>query len=216
MTSTVALSRDAASPLVSTRALLTAGVVAGPVFLGTVVVQALAHDDFHLRVHPLSSLALGDHGWVQVTNFLVSGVLLMAFALGLRRRLHPGQAGTWGPVLVAVNGLSLIVAGLFLADPINGYPAGAVEEVTAHGIVHAAAPAVGGLAGYATFLVFARRFAAQGRRRRAAVSVALLPADLVLAGVSMAVGDFRYMLVGLALTFAWMAFLAADLLGDDV
>jgi hypothetical protein len=216
MTSTTArtapLARDAAAPLVSTRALLAAGVVAGPLFLGTVLLQAAAHDDFHLRVHPLSSLALGDHGWVQVANFLVTGALLVAFAIGLRRRLNPGRGGTWVPALVAVNGLSLAVAGLFPADPINGYPAGAVEGTTLHGVVHAAAPTVGGLAGYATLVVLARRFAADGRRGWATASVALIPADLVLSAVAMAVGDFRVMLLGLALVMGWNTAVAVHLL----
>jgi hypothetical protein len=211
-TSTAPLARDVAGPVIGTRALLAAGVLAGPLFLGAVLAQAAAHEDFELRRHPLSSLALGDQGWVQTLNFVVSGVLLIAFAVALRRRLHPGRAGTWGPILVAVNGLSLIVAGLFAGDPINGYPAGAADEVTAHGIVHAAAPTVGGLAAYATYLVFARRFAALGRRGWAVASVAVIPADLVLSAVAMALGDFRLMLAALALGFAWTAAVAVDLM----
>jgi len=206
------LARDAASPLVGTRALLAAGVAAGPLFLGTVVAQAVAHDGFDLRRHPLSSLALGAQGWVQTANFVVCGLMFVAFAIGLRRSLHPGRGGTWAPILVAVNGLSLVVAGIFAADPINGYPAGAVEGTTLHGIVHAAAPAIGGLAGYATLFVLARRFAGLGRRGWAVASVAVLPADLVLSSVAMATGDFRYMLLGLGLGYAWTAAVALDLL----
>ena len=211
-TSTAPLARGAASPLVSTRALLAGGVVAGPLFLGTVLLQAAAHDDFDLRIHPLSSLALGAQGWVQTANFVVCGLMFVAFAVGLRRRLHPGRGGTWAPILVAVNGLSLVVAGLFAADPINGYPAGAVEGATLHGILHAAAPAVGGLAGYATLFVFARRFAGLGRRGWVVASVAVLPADLVLTAVAMAAGDFSWMLLGLGLGYAWTAAVALDLL----
>ena len=202
----------AASPRAGTRALLAAGVAAGPLFLGTVLLQAAAHDDFDLRRHPLSSLALGAQGWVQTANFVVCGLMFVALAIGLRRRLHPGRAGTWGPALVAVNGLSLVAAGIFAADPINGYPAGAVEGATLHGILHAAAPAVGGLAGYATLFVFARRFAGLGRRGWVVASVAVLPADLVLTAVAMAAGDFRWMLLGLGLGYAWTAAVALDLL----
>jgi hypothetical protein len=209
------LARDsAAGTAVATRTLLAAGAVAGPLFLGAVLAQAAAHDDFDPRRHPLSSLALGDAGWVQTATFLVTGLLLVAFAAGLRRRLRPGPGGTWAPVLVAVNGLSLVVAGLFAADPVNGYPVGAVEDTTVHGVIHAAAPAVGGLAAWATFLVLARRFAAQGRRRWAVLSVALVPADLALSAAGSAMGDFRLMLAALALGYAWTAAVALDLLAE--
>jgi hypothetical protein len=211
-TSPAPLARDAASPLVGTRALLIGGAVAGPAFLGTVLLQAAAHDDFDLRLHPLSSLALGEQGWVQTANFIVTGLVFVAFAVGLRRRLHPGRGGTWAPILVAVNGLSLVVAGLFAADPINGYPAGAVEGATAHGVIHSAGPAIGGLAGYATLLVLARRYAGLGRRGWAVASVAVLPADIALSAVAMAAGDFRYMLLALALGYAWTSAVALDLL----
>ena len=212
MTSTALHSRELAAPLVPTRALLLGGVVAGPLFLGTVVVQALAHDDFDARIHPLSSLSLGDHGWVQVVNFVVSGLLVLGFAVGLRRALRGTPAGRWGPILVGVNGASLVVAGLFLADPINGYPVGAVEGATVHGVVHAAAPAIGGLAGYAAYVVFARRFAKLGRRGWAVASVAIVPADIALSAVAMAAGDFRIMLVALALGMGWMAAVARHVL----
>ena len=211
-TSAVPLARDAASPLVGTRALLALGVVAGPLFLATVLAQAAAHDDFDLRVHPLSSLALGAQGWVQTASFVVTGLAFVAFAIGLRRRLHPGRGGTWAPILVAVNGLSLVVAGLFAGDPINGYPVGAAEGATLHGVIHSAGPAVGGLAGYATLFVLARRYAGLGRRGWAVASVAVLPADLVLTAVAMATGDFRYMVLGLGLGYAWTSAVALDLL----
>jgi hypothetical protein len=216
MAGTALLARDATATgsVVATRTLLAAGVVAGPVFLGAVLAQAAAHDDFDLRRHPLSSLALGDAGWVQTATFLVTGLLLVAYAAGLRRRLRPGLGGTWAPVLVAVNGLALVVAGLFAGDPVNGYPVGAAEETTVHGVIHAAAPTVGGLAGWATFLVLARRYAAQGRRRWALLSVALVPVDLVLSGAGAALGDFRLMLAALALSYAWLAAVALDLLRD--
>jgi hypothetical membrane protein len=34
---------------------------------------------------PISSLSLGEGGWMQITNFIVCGALLLGFAIGLRR-----------------------------------------------------------------------------------------------------------------------------------
>jgi len=40
---------------------------------------------------PVSSLALGDWGWTQSANFIVAGLLTLAFAVGLRLTLRPGK-----------------------------------------------------------------------------------------------------------------------------
>ena len=70
-----------------TRTLLGAGVIAGPLFVCTAAVQALTRDGFDLRRHPLSMLALGEYGWIQVINFIIAGVLSLIFAVGVARRL---------------------------------------------------------------------------------------------------------------------------------
>ena len=67
----------------TTRALVTAGVVAGPLFVAVGLVQVLTREGFDLTRHPLSLLSLGELGWVQIANFIVAGVLMLAFAGGL-------------------------------------------------------------------------------------------------------------------------------------
>jgi hypothetical protein len=71
--------------------------------------------------HPVSALALGQGGWMQLANFLVSGGLLAGFAVGVRRARH---ASVWSPRLIGAAGLGLIGAGVFACDPIGGYPPG--------------------------------------------------------------------------------------------
>jgi hypothetical protein len=107
-----------------TRVLLSCGVVAGPLFLAVVFAQALTRDGFDLSRHPISLLSLGELGWIQIANFVVAGVLYVACAVGMRRVLHPGRGGTWGPVLVGGLGVGLILAGVFVADAGAGFPPG--------------------------------------------------------------------------------------------
>jgi hypothetical membrane protein len=165
-----------AAPDTRTVRLLQAGVVAGPLFLGLGLLQAYTVDGFDLRRHPLSLLSVGEHGWIQILNFVVTGVLVVACAIGLRRVLRPGRGGTWGPWLVGVYGGGLVVAGVFTADPGLGFPAGAPAgappELSVHAILHGvgAALAFNGMA--IACLVFARRFAALRRRGWVAASVA--------------------------------------------
>ncbi|GHO58526.1 MULTISPECIES: DUF998 domain-containing protein [Ktedonobacter] len=85
---------------------------------------------------PDSSLELGPGGWIQITNYIVSGVLLLAFAIGLRRVLRTGRGSTWGPILLGLFGLSFIGIGIFVTDPVLGYPSGASSITTIPGTIH--------------------------------------------------------------------------------
>jgi Protein of unknown function (DUF998) len=88
------------TPTGRTSALLACGIVAGPLFLAVVRAQAFAREGFDLGRHPLSLLSLGELGWIQIANFVVTGALYVACAVGMWQVLHPGRSGTWGPVLV--------------------------------------------------------------------------------------------------------------------
>lgn len=99
MTHTVAAGPGSPSqPLTGsgTRALLAAGVVGGPLFVGVTLAQMLTRDGFDPRLHPLSLLSIGGPGWIQIINFIVAGVLFVACAVGMRQVLHPGRASTLG------------------------------------------------------------------------------------------------------------------------
>ncbi|MFI7543419.1 DUF998 domain-containing protein [Actinoplanes sp. NPDC049599] len=116
--------------------LLLAGLLAGPLFTAVHVVAGVVkgHGYSPLR-HPVSSLALGPQGWAQIANFVVCGVLVVLFAAGLRRALRPGPGALAVPLLVTIWGVGLIGAGMFLTDPVAGYPT-AATPLTWHGRLH--------------------------------------------------------------------------------
>lgn len=149
-----------------TRTLLACGMISGPLYLVVGFAQALLREGFDVRRHPLSMLSNGDLGWVQVCNFLITGLLVIAGAWGVRQALHPGRAGTWGPILFAGYGIGLIGAGLFAADPGNGFPPGAppATTISTRGLLHFIFGAVAFYALIAACFVFARRFAGLGWR----------------------------------------------------
>ena len=160
------------------------GIVAGPLFVAVGLIQAFTREGFDLSRHPLSLLSLGNLGWVQIANFVVTGVLFVACAVGMARVLRPGRGGTWGPLLVGVLGVGLIVAGVFVTDAGAGFPpgapAGAPEQISWHGILHSVGfvLAVNGM--MAGCLVFARRFVALKQWGWVAACVAAVVAVLVL------------------------------------
>jgi len=150
-----------------TRSLLGYGILAGPFFVAVSLAQALTRDGFDLSRHPWSLLANGHHGWIQVANFLLSGVMVLAAAVGLRRALRPGAGARWAPRLIGAYGLGMVAAGCLRADPALGFPAGTPDgpgTVSWHGIGHLTAGGIGFLCIIAATFVLARRFASEGRR----------------------------------------------------
>lgn len=202
----------------STRVLVTAGVVAGPLFVLVGLVQVLTREGFDLTRHPLSLLALGDLGWIQIANFIVAGVLMLAFALGARRSLGDGPGRVWAPVLFGLYGVGLVLGGAFTADPALGFPIGTPDgyptEWTFHGGVHAFAAPLAFLALVAVTWVVARRLAWEGHRAAAIWSRVIGVACLLLClpfGPAMSVRLF----VGVALGFAWITAYGVSLLRDQ-
>ncbi len=116
----------------------------------------------------LSLLSNGNLGWVQITNFVISGGLTVAFAVGLARSLKNGLGRTWGPRLLALYGLGLIAAGAFIADPMDGFPPGTPSgkalHPTWHGTLHLVSGSIAFVGLIAAYLVFALRFFRSGQR----------------------------------------------------
>ena len=164
--------------------LLACGAFAGPLFVAVVVIQALTRNGYDLAEHPLSLLTLGDLGWIQSATFVLGGVLVGAFAVGLRRALED-RAARWMALFTGLFGLGLVAAGIFRPDPSLGFPPGAPsgtpEELSTSAILHGVgfAVAIGGLT--LASLVFARRGVANGERGWAAYSVFSAATALVLA-----------------------------------
>jgi hypothetical protein len=98
---------------------------------------------------------------MQITNFLVCGLLTLCFAIGLRQVFRTGRSSVWGPILLGVFGMALIVAGIFVTDPNLGYPPGTHTNgpQTLHGTIHGVSGLIAfGSVAIASF-VMARRFA---------------------------------------------------------
>src|SRR5437879_4521972 len=204
-----------------TNALLAGGVVAGPLWVAVVLIQMVARPGFDIRRHAVSQLSLGDLGWIQVADFIVAGLLVIACAVGIRRSLHPGRAGTWGALLVGAYGLGLVGAGLFTADPGNGFPPGTPDvpgQISGHGAMHLLFSSVAFLSLIvASSVVFARRFAALGQRGWMAYSVAtgsyflLTWIALIATGARTATVNVLFA-AAVVLAWTWLALVAARLM----
>src|SRR6476646_11352837 len=87
---------DGWTPTHVTRSLLGWGVVAGPFYVVVSLAQALTRDGFDLTRHQWSLLENGDLGWVQVANFVLTGLMVTAYAVGQARALGALGSGRDG------------------------------------------------------------------------------------------------------------------------
>jgi hypothetical protein len=194
-----------------TQALLACGAVGAGVFLVVFHVDAAVRPGFEFLRHGPSLLMTGDLGWIEITNFVASGVLMLAYAAGLRRALASGPGARWGPLLMGAYGLAMISTGVFVTDPQLGFPPGTPQdllpgtnaEASWHGNVHTISVMLMYAALTTACFVFARRFAAEPGGRWWAVSLA---ANGVAAPTILIVGAFVFQPLSVSSEF----FAAAD------
>jgi hypothetical protein len=154
------------SRILSTRALLAGGVVGPVLFVLVFTVLGAISPGYDPMRQFVSLLSLSDWGWLQVASFLLTGLLVVASAVGLSRVLATGIGARWAPIGIGLAGLGLVVAGIFSTDPLQGYPPGAPLGLPLTASWHAALHLVGALLFFGGLpfasIVLARRFASGG------------------------------------------------------
>jgi hypothetical protein len=129
-----------------------------------------------------SGLALGPYGWVQVWSFVLSGLLLMIFAVGLHLGTTNGRASRIGPALLFLAGTAMALMG-FETDPIRR-----TAPRTPHGLVHDLAFALFVLTVLLAFFFLWRRLSEdplwRGHARYTLVTGLLAALFLLLPGVA--------------------------------
>jgi hypothetical membrane protein len=73
----------------------------------------------------VSEAEIGRGGWVQIANFIISGLLITASSVAISQTV-----GRWTGRLIAVVGLGLALAGVFVSDPVP------TDHGTWHGLIH--------------------------------------------------------------------------------
>lgn len=190
-----------------TRSMLGWGVVAGPFYLIVGVVHALLRPGFDFGRHPLSLLTLGDTGWIQIANLILSGVMSVVAAIGLARVLTGPVRARWTGILVGAYGVSLVASGIFRPDPMDGFPEGTPAgqlTMSASGATHFAFGAVAFVTLGAAAIVCSGWFRSRGQGRAALGS--LLAGVIVLAGFfGGAVAGVIALWITVVVGWAWLA-----------
>ena len=199
-----------------TRTLLYCGVVAGPLFLLIFAIQVFARSEFQFTHSEPSMLSLGPWGWVQIANFVIGGLLIVAGALGVRKVLRTSKGRFWGSLLLGAFGFCQIGVGAFVTDPIRS-----PTSMTFHGTMHLVFGATGFTALMAACFVFARTFASL-RQTPWAVFCAItgflfLAAFLSAANASQSAMSIQFFLnLIFVLAWVWVSSVSYQLMRNDL
>jgi Protein of unknown function (DUF998) len=217
----------ATKDLQTTTRLLSAGMIAGPFFIVVSLIQAFSREGFDWIRHPASLLSLGDLGFIQIANFVITGALFIACAVGLKRIVTAGVGRKWLAPLFVLVGVAFILGGVFVADPAFGFPpgspAGVPKTMSWHSMIHGFAPVIGSLAMSAALLIFARRSWKQEQRGTAIMSVLVVIISFVLNSLPQITADwqkgefnFLPLWIGVTLLYGYPAVLLSKLKAGSV
>ncbi len=202
------------APSSRSRRLLAASIAAGPVFYGTAIGQMLTRAGFDITRHPLSLLSLGEAGWIQSVNFIVTGLLVLVGAWAFRQTMVSGPGSAAGPLLVGLFGAGTAFAGLFPPDPAFGFPPGAPPGMPTRMSIHSMLHGIGFDVAFlslivATFL-FARHYSMLSLPgwRVYSIATGVVTPMLIIAGMApQPVMDAIYFVAGM-LAFGWLSAVA--------
>ncbi|BDB39779.1 MULTISPECIES: DUF998 domain-containing protein [Mycobacterium] len=212
----------------TTAAMLGAGVPAGILVTATSCLLAALRPGFDVRHHANSLLVLGDWGWVQTLDFIVYGVLLVAFGIGIGRAVWPQRSGIIAAAGIAVYGLGAgVVVGFNAPTPAFGFPPGSTTGYPGYDTVDTSTKihGIGGMIGFLAVTVacfaFARYFARTGRPGWSVLSGLVATAVLAVcaylgASASAATDTFNYLPTWVVSVMLWLyvSAVAGRLLAD--
>lgn len=197
------------------RLLLFGGVISAPFFFAVSIVQMFTRTGFDIRRHAISTLTLGDFGWIQSANFIITGSLVLLTSIGVRSLLKEERNGTWGPLLIGLYGLGMIFAGVFRPDPGQGFPAGAPEGIPAsmslHAVVHSLAFFTAFICLISACFVFTRWFTRDRGWRIYCIVTGIVSPLLIMLGMGMNMWIGVIMGCAGLVAFGWVSILAARL-----
>lgn len=197
--------------------LLAGGGISAPLFFSVAIIQMFTRSGFDIRQHAISTLTLGDLGWIQSVNFIITGLLAVLMAIGMRIFLRGDSGGTFGPILIGIYGGGMIMAGLFLPDPGFGFPSGAPEGMPEMMSLSAALHSISFFTAFicliAAAIVLARRFAAQCEFfwRNYCIITAIVSPLLIMLGMGLNVWIGVIMGCAGIVAFGWVSVLALRL-----
>lgn len=108
------------------------------VFLFLLALLHIVKPEFDPSWRFVSEYAIGRHGWIMVLAFISLAFSCLTSAIAIRSQIE-AMGGRIGLALLVVVAATLILAGVFVADPIMVTQ----DELTTHGTIHGLAATIG-------------------------------------------------------------------------
>ena len=131
-----------------------AGMLGPALFTLSFTVNGLLRPGYSPVKMYVSELSIGPQGWIQVVSFIILGICVMLFALGLRETFPTGKASRAAPVLFMIIAVCYFLSGPFVTDPASMFD----NQQTLHGTLHGIFGAIVFSLSAAVFFVLWRRF----------------------------------------------------------
>jgi hypothetical protein len=131
-----------------------AGILAPLIFVSVFTVEGVLRNGYDPMSMYISALSLGNRGWIQISNFIVLGLLLFIFTLGLSKEFQTGKASRGGVITFYIISLLFFISGPFVMDPAET-PA---DQMSVHGLIHGVSGGIVFLLMPIIIVIFLRRF----------------------------------------------------------
>lgn len=105
-------------------ALLCSGIIGAVLFTTVYFCFGVISPNYYMIHEPISSLQLQPYGWIQSLNYILAGLFICVFAVGLRNEMVSGFGIVLIPFCYIVTGLGCITLGLSLDPQIQLYAGG--------------------------------------------------------------------------------------------
>jgi hypothetical protein len=135
------------------------GLIGSLLFVAVFVAEDVFSPDFNWLSTAVSEHSRPPHGWIQITTFIVVGLLFVIFSGGIAKELRDVPGSRTGPLMIGIIGVCLILSGPFVTDP-GGVVMGS-SGATWHGAVHGIVGAIAFTLMPLSCFVFYRRLRSQ-------------------------------------------------------
>lgn len=110
-------------------------MIAPILFVVSFIIQGIFKQGYNSLRHPISSLSLGENGWIQDLTFIITGTLIVLFSVGIKLTSKDRPLF----YLMTLVGIGIFASGIFTTDALFGYPtdhSNLSKEFTIHGMLH--------------------------------------------------------------------------------
>lgn len=131
-----------------------AGILAPAIFVSVFTIEGTVRSGYNPLKMYISALSLGPRGWVQISNFIVLGLLLFIFTLGLSQEFQTRKASRGGIITLYIISVLFFISGPFVMDPTET----PTDQMSVHGLIHGLSGGIVFLLMPIIILIFLRRF----------------------------------------------------------